>query len=178
VPAAVANPEYDDARAIVAAVQAVTDPPATTAHTVVIDPTLVRGMGYYTGPIFEISHPGSPGSIAGGGRYDGMIGRFLGHDVPACGFSIGFERIVGLLSTTAAIERPLVALVHTPDADITRLIRAQNQLIAAGCSVRFVPSAARLNRLLTGLKAEGFTGFVTVDANTDAVTDADIRPIS
>ncbi|MFM6975132.1 MAG: histidine--tRNA ligase, partial [Agromyces sp.] len=57
------------------------------------DPTLVRGMGYYTGTIFEISHPEVSYSLGGGGRYDGMIGRFLGQDVPACGFSIGFERI-------------------------------------------------------------------------------------
>lgn len=60
----------------------------------VFDPTLVRGMGYYTGPIFEISMPGFSGSVAGGGRYDGMIGRFTGQNTPACGFSIGFERII------------------------------------------------------------------------------------
>lgn len=63
----------------------------------VFDPTLVRGMGYYTGTIFEIAIPEFGGSCGGGGRYDKMIGNFTGNDVPACGFSIGFERIILLL---------------------------------------------------------------------------------
>lgn len=61
------------------------------------DPTLVRGMGYYTGTIFEIEMEEFGSSVAGGGRYDGMIGRFTGQNVPACGFSIGFERIITIL---------------------------------------------------------------------------------
>lgn len=67
------------------------------AFNLKFDPTLVRGMGYYTGTIFEISMEGFGGSVAGGGRYDKMIGKFTGMDTPACGFSIGFERIVGIL---------------------------------------------------------------------------------
>ena len=63
----------------------------------VFDPTLVRGMSYYTGTIFEIAMPEFGGSCGGGGRYDKMIGKFTGQDVPACGFSIGFERIIMLL---------------------------------------------------------------------------------
>ena len=63
----------------------------------VFDPTLVRGMSYYTGTIFEIAIPEFGGSCGGGGRYDKMVGKFTGNDVPACGFSIGFERIVLLL---------------------------------------------------------------------------------
>lgn len=63
----------------------------------VFDATLVRGMSYYTGTIFEIALPGFGGSCGGGGRYDRMVGKFTGNDVPACGFSIGFERIVLLL---------------------------------------------------------------------------------
>lgn len=65
--------------------------------SLVFDPTLVRGMGYYTGTIFEVSVEGLGYSVAGGGRYDKMIGKFTGMDTPACGFSIGFERIVGML---------------------------------------------------------------------------------
>lgn len=65
--------------------------------TMVFDPTLVRGMSYYTGTIFEVAMPEFGGSCGGGGRYDGMIGKFTGRDVPACGFSIGFERIILLL---------------------------------------------------------------------------------
>jgi len=63
----------------------------------VFDPTLVRGMSYYTGTIFEIAMPEFGGSCGGGGRYDEMVGKFTGNNVPACGFSIGFERIILLL---------------------------------------------------------------------------------
>ncbi|MBR5800280.1 MAG: histidine--tRNA ligase [Lachnospiraceae bacterium] len=63
----------------------------------VFDPTLVRGMSYYTGTIFEIAMPEFGGSCGGGGRYDKMVGNFTGNNVPACGFSIGFERIILLL---------------------------------------------------------------------------------
>lgn len=63
----------------------------------VFDPTLVRGMSYYTGTIFEVAMPQFGGSCGGGGRYDKMVGKFTGNDVPACGFSIGFERIILLL---------------------------------------------------------------------------------
>ena len=70
---------------------------AETKFGLVFDPTLVRGMSYYTGTIFEVSMEGFGGSVAGGGRYDKMIGKFTGVDTPACGFSIGFERIVTIL---------------------------------------------------------------------------------
>ncbi len=69
----------------------------TAQFALVFDPTLVRGMSYYTGTIFEIAMPQFGGSCGGGGRYDKMIGNFTGKDVPACGFSIGFERIILLL---------------------------------------------------------------------------------
>jgi len=70
---------------------------ASVDFELVFDPTLVRGMSYYTGPIFEIKMPELSGSVAGGGRYDEMIGRFTGQNTPACGFSIGFERIITIL---------------------------------------------------------------------------------
>ncbi len=70
---------------------------STGEFKLTFDPTLVRGMGYYTGTIFEVSMEGFGGSVAGGGRYDKMIGKFTGMDTPACGFSIGFERIVTIL---------------------------------------------------------------------------------
>ena len=63
----------------------------------VFDPTLVRGMSYYTGTIFEIVMPELGASCGGGGRYDKMVGKFTGQEVPACGFSIGFERIILLM---------------------------------------------------------------------------------
>ncbi len=70
----------------------------TGDYQVVFDPTLVRGMSYYTGTIFEIAIPEFGGSCGGGGRYDKMVGKFTGNDTPACGFSIGFERIILLLT--------------------------------------------------------------------------------
>ena len=69
----------------------------TADFKMVFDPTLVRGMSYYTGTIFEIAMPELGAACGGGGRYDKMIGKFTGNDVPACGFSIGFERIVTIL---------------------------------------------------------------------------------
>lgn len=69
----------------------------SSAFEIIFDPTLVRGMSYYTGTIFEIAIPEFGGSCGGGGRYDKMIGKYTGNDTPACGFSIGFERIVLLL---------------------------------------------------------------------------------
>lgn len=77
-------------REIIASVQAT----KASEFEIVFDPTLVRGMSYYTGTIFEIAMPEFGGSCGGGGRYDKMVGRFTGKDVPACGFSIGFERII------------------------------------------------------------------------------------
>ena len=69
----------------------------TADFRIVFDPTLVRGMSYYTGPIFEIAMDEYGGSVGGGGRYDEMIGKFTGQPTPAVGFSIGFERIILLL---------------------------------------------------------------------------------
>ncbi len=77
----------------------------TADFRMVFDPTLVRGMSYYTGPIFEIAIPGLGASCGGGGRYDKMVGKFTGRDVPACGFSIGFERII-LLLTESGFQVP------------------------------------------------------------------------
>jgi histidyl-tRNA synthetase len=73
------------------------DATKTAQFEMVFDPTLVRGMSYYTGTIFEVSMPQYGGSCGGGGRYDKMVGKFLGQDTPACGFSIGFERIIMIM---------------------------------------------------------------------------------
>lgn len=98
---------------------------AVTKHTVncgkvVFDVTLVRGMGYYTGTIYEVSAEGLSSAIAGGGRYDKMIGRLTGQDVPACGFSIGFERIVLLMQERGATVKPTcgVALLIDKKCDV------------------------------------------------------------
>lgn len=91
--------EYLDSEVMASFKEIIDSVCATKADTfeLVFDPTLVRGMSYYTGTIFEIAMPEFGGSCGGGGRYDKMVGNFTGQDVPACGFSIGFERIILLL---------------------------------------------------------------------------------
>lgn len=91
--------DYLDAEVMNSFMEIIDSVTATKADTfeLVFDPTLVRGMSYYTGTIFEIAMPEFGGSCGGGGRYDKMVGKFTGGDVPACGFSIGFERIIMLL---------------------------------------------------------------------------------
>lgn len=123
----------------------------------VADPTLVRGMGYYTGPIFELSHPSFAGSVGGGGRYDGMIGRFAGRDVAACGFSIGFERIVDLVDADRlAPGRRRVAILHDASTDPGTVVAWQRRLIAEDADVRIVTRIRNQRRLLDQLAAEGF----------------------
>lgn len=90
----VMEPEVEESlQEIIASVKAT----KASDFEIVFDPTLVRGMSYYTGTIFEIAMPEFGGSCGGGGRYDKMVGKFTGNDIPACGFSIGFERIILLL---------------------------------------------------------------------------------
>lgn len=83
----------DDLKYVISTAQAVSD----GAYKVEYSPNLVRGQGYYTGMVFEIASSAFSGAVGGGGRYDDMIGKFIGQDVPAVGFSIGFERICGIL---------------------------------------------------------------------------------
>ncbi len=141
---------------------------AKPGAAVVVDPTLVRGMGYYTGPIFEVHHPAfRGGSIGGGGRYDGMVGRFAGTDVPACGFSLGFERVVELVDAARfRSARRQVALVHTGDVDPGTLVAWQRRLIAVGADVRLVPRKRNVARTLEALRREGFEEWAELDART------------
>ncbi len=102
---------------------------------VVFDVTLVRGMGYYTGTIYEITLDGLGISAGGGGRYDKMIGKITGTDVPACGFSIGFERICMLLSSKQSEAKPLTAVIVSKDAtvsEISDIITTARQLRKGG----------------------------------------------
>lgn len=139
----------------------------------VFDPFLVRGMGYYTGTIFELAHPSVGYSLGGGGRYDGMIGRFLGQDVPAVGFSIGFERIVDLLDADRGDEAESVVLVHDKDVPVTDLIALKAAFVADGVRVRLEQRTKNMKALLERAAADGYTSFATVAsgaATRDAVT--------
>lgn len=144
---------------------------------VIFDPFLVRGMGYYTGPIFEIEHPELGYSLGGGGRYDGMIGRFLGQDVPATGFSIGFERIVDLLDLTEDARPDSTVLVYDRDVAPSTLVALKSELIAAGRRVRLEKRAKNLKALLDRVTGEGFAAFAFVTAATASASDLDIKPL-
>jgi histidyl-tRNA synthetase len=144
---------------------------------VLFDPFLVRGMGYYTGPIFEIEHPELGYSLGGGGRYDGMIGRFLGQDVPATGFSIGFERIVDLLDLSEETGAESVALVYDRDVAPATLLALKSDLVAGGRRVRLEKRAKNLKALLDRVTGEGFGSFAFVTAATASVGDLEIKPL-
>lgn len=126
------------------------------AGRIVFDPFLVRGMGYYTGAIFEVAHPDLGYSLGGGGRYDGMIGRFLGTDVPAVGFSLGFERLVDLVSESDVIDDTSVAVIYDPELSPTDLISAKNSLLAEGLRVRLVVKTKNTRAILDQLDRDGF----------------------
>ncbi|CAB4680283.1 MAG: histidine--tRNA ligase [Actinobacteria bacterium] len=139
---------------------------AVDASRLRFDPTLVRGMGYYTGTIFEIEMPGTGSAIGGGGRYDGMVGKWLGTDVPAVGISIGFERVVELVSAPVANNGVLLVLEDSSLETITTAVRFQKELIAKGKSVRLELKPKKLNILLDSMLEAGFTEFALVSGGT------------
>ena len=144
------------------------------------DPTLVRGMGYYTGTIFEIDHPGSGSSIGGGGRYDGMVGKWLGTDVPAVGISIGFERVIDLVpDAIVEDEIPKVVLVLEDNSSQTlfNALALQRQLWGQGAHVRLENKPKKLNLLLDSLAANGFGGFALVSASSTTLESLEVRAI-
>lgn len=133
----------------------------------VFDPFLVRGMGYYTGPIFEVAHPEFGYSLGGGGRYDGMIGRFLGTDVPACGFSLGFERLIDLVDLGDQTGEGS-ALLFERDVDLVTLMALKAALTGAGDRVRLLARPKNMKAALEQLHGDGFTRFAVVTAETAA----------
>ncbi len=132
----------------------------------VFDPTLVRGMSYYTGTIFEIAMPELGAACGGGGRYDKMVGKFTGQDVPACGFSIGFERIVLLLMEsgfTVPMQRPKVAYLiekgYPADKLVDVIAKAQEER-QAGRQVLVVRMNKNKKFQKEKLAAEGYKDIV------------------
>lgn len=138
--------------------------------TIRFDATLVRGMGYYTGPIFEVKHTRFDFSVAGGGRYDKVVGKWLGRDVPACGFSIGFERIIDLVSLPED-QTSRVALLYKPGCDPKSLFALRAQLLDAGNQVGLVVPPRRLNAaFFDALVEDGYTAWVD-GRNSDGATE-------
>ncbi|MBC9935709.1 MULTISPECIES: histidine--tRNA ligase [unclassified Leucobacter] len=145
--------------------------------TVRFDPSLVRGMGYYTGTIYEIAHPGSGSSVGGGGRYDGMIGRFLGEDVPAAGFSIGFERVVDLIDVPGEIGPESIALVYDADAAPADLAAIKRELVSRGHRVRLEKRQKNMKTLLARIRDAGFTRFASVRAGVSDAAALELREV-
>ena len=138
----------------------------TADFRMVFDPTLVRGMSYYTGTIFEISMPELGAACGGGGRYDKMVGKFTGNDVPACGFSIGFERIILLLMEsgfTVPMQRPKVAYLIEkgyPAEKLTEVIAKAQEERVAGKQVLVVRMNKNKKFQKEKLAAEGYKELV------------------
>jgi len=145
---------------------------------VVFDPTLVRGMGYYTSSIFEISHPALGGSLGGGGRYDGMISRFLGREVPAVGMSLGFERLLEVLPPSEAEHLDKVALTYDAEIPSVHLMPIKMHLVSTGHQVRVVSQSRNMRAVYERLAADGFhrVGEITSDtARSEDIVWRDIE---
>lgn len=130
------------------------------AYSINFDISLVRGQGYYTGTVFEIVSDKFKGSIAGGGRYDNLIGKFTGENIPAVGFSIGFERIFALL-TEAGYKIPdakkKIALLHDK-ADVVKAIKAAEEMCGE-YDVVIYEKPKKLSKFLDKIQAKGYYGF-------------------
>ncbi len=137
----------------------------TSQFHIMFDPTLVRGMSYYTGTIFEIQVDGFPGSVGGGGRYDKMIGKFTGMDTPACGFSIGFERIITILMdegfTVPGKEDKVAFLIEKGVSDdvMNGAIKEAMEERAKGVTVLVSQMNKNKKFQKEGLEKEGYTLF-------------------
>jgi len=168
-----------------AAILGIVAPELPPGTRVTFDATLVRGMGYYTGSIFEIVSPAFPASIAGGGRYDRMVGRLLGRDVPACGFSIGFERLIAILGESGArpeaMARPApaparrIALLVDDDSGLPRALPAARVLREQGDLVSLELRRKNTRKQLDDLTTHGFSDFGIVEAGKSSATVKPLR---
>ena len=126
-------------------------------YDVVFDMLLIRGQGYYTGTVFEIQSNKFRGAIGGGGRYDGLVGKFTGENVPAVGFSIGFERIFQILEEqgfTIPGRRKRIAVICNEDEGL-QAVRMTDKSARAGCGSKRLYQAKEIGQIL---KPSGRTG--------------------
>ncbi|MGI6546163.1 MAG: histidine--tRNA ligase [Fastidiosipilaceae bacterium] len=136
---------------------------AAGAYEVVYDSSLVRGQGYYTGTVFEIESTKFRGSIAGGGRYDNLIGKFLGQNVPAVGFSIGFERIFSILMSEGFVipdAKKSVAVLYEPQQFTIAWQKAE--ALRADYDVLLHEKPKNIGGFLDSLVADGYWGFLMI----------------
>jgi histidyl-tRNA synthetase len=131
------------------------------AGRVKLDPSLARGLSYYTGAIMEIAVPDLAGSLGGGGRYDNLVGMFLGRDVPACGFSLGLERIIvvmterGMFPATVSGGGVDVMVTIWNDASRAETLALAGELRRAGLRVDVYPEADKLGKQFKYAAARG-----------------------
>ena len=128
-------------------------------------PSLVRGQGYYTGMVFEVTCPQFSGAVAGGGRYDNMVGKFIGQQVPAVGFSIGFERVCGILleqDYQIPGAKQKLALLYLKDADFAAVL-AKADALRAAYDVTVLPQAKKLGKQFGTLEAAGYNAVAFAD---------------
>ena len=145
-----------DLKNIIDTVTAVSDGKIKVEFT----PSLVRGQGYYTGTIFEVEAEGYSGAVAGGGRYDNLIGKFLNEDIPAVGFSIGFERIFGILMEkdyNIPDQKKLIAVFYDADTYADALKYAEE--LRSDYMVSVIARPKKLGKFLNKLEQQGFAGF-------------------
>ena len=135
---------------------------AAGKYNIEFDFTLIRGMGYYTGSIFEIAYKDLGYSIAGGGRYDEMVGNFIGQKIPAIGFSIGFERLVNQLIEekfkVPNLEK--IVLLYDRQDKYIDVIKKADELRSLNYTVSIYEKSKKLNKQLTQFKDFGFSKFV------------------
>ncbi len=137
---------------------------AAGRYGVEFDISLVRGQGYYTGTVFEIRSVNFGSSVAGGGRYDKLIGKFLGEDIPACGFSIGFERIFSILSDMGRKfgAKPKLAIFYE---DNFSEVYEKAESLREQFDVAIYKKPKKLGAFLNRLQSGGFAGFAYPDGN-------------
>lgn len=130
-------------------------------YKIKFDFTLVRGMGYYTGTIFEIEYEGLGYSIGGGGRYDKMIGKFIGEDIPAVGFSIGFERLVNQLieENFKVPDLQKIVLLYDSENSYVDVLKTANELRNKGYAVSVYEKSKKLGKQLSQFESFGYTGY-------------------
>lgn len=132
------------------------------------DVSLARGLGYYTGAIFEVAVKDLAGSLGGGGRYDGLIGMFSGKQVPACGFSLGLERILVVMEERklypADIDPVHALLAPVEEVDMKSALALCQQLRAAGLSVDLLPKATAPGKLRKQADEQGIAAAVWIEA--------------
>ncbi|MGH9310069.1 MAG: histidine--tRNA ligase [Vicinamibacterales bacterium] len=140
------------------------------------DASLARGLSYYTGAIMEINVPDLPGSLGGGGRYDGLIGMFLGEAVPACGFSLGLERILVVMTERAMFPEEVdgaaadVLVTLFEGEDVAEALRLARDLRAAGVRVEVYPEPDKLGKQFKYAAAAGIP-HVTVMGSDERARD-------